>query len=242
MRDKRQLAIRNNNELYRSIFANHKIVLNRTDLICYTIEKTPLLYSNLVTISKDWAPDEIFEKIDLKFIKENWLEWSIKDSFAVLDLHKYNFLKLFDAQWFYLEAGNFTPTAQSENLSYKIIDNESDLAVWRTIWDSDDKLGKEIFNPKLLNNPLTYFVAGLKDEQIVSGCLINKSDDVLSISNFFAPDKNIDYWSEMISFIFSSIEQTDIVGYQRNDLVDKLKTLGFEAVGNLIVWLKKQDF
>jgi hypothetical protein len=243
LNDKRRLAIYNNNALYEAVFADHRIEFRRTDLICYAVDETPSLYSNLVTVSEDWRPDEIFESIDSRFEFENWAEWSIKDSFGILDLDRYNFTKLFEAQWFYLDAGSFAPAEKIARLRFDVVDRENDLADWRIAWDRDERLGREIFNARLLNDEKIHFVAGRKGGEIVCGCLVNKSGDVLGISNFFAPDKNIDYWSQTIEFIFSSIERRNIVGYERNDLAAKLATaLKFETAGNLVVWLKKRDY
>ncbi len=241
MTDKLQKAIYNNNGLYEAIFSNHNIKSNQTASICYSLEKTPPLYSNLVTFSKDWLPDDIFKSIDLNYEKEKWDEWSIKDSFSVIDLGKYGFTKLFDAQWIYLEATKFIATKENKNLRYEIVNREDILSRWRIAWDSDEQLGKEIFNPKLLGNPRVYFVAGYERKQIVSGCFVNKTDDVLGVSNFFAPNKDTDYWSDIIGFILDSIERVDIVGYERKEVVDKLQSLGFESMGNLTVWLKKRN-
>jgi hypothetical protein len=241
VKDKIQQAIYNNNGLYEAIFANYQIEFKQTDFICYSLEKTPPLYSNLVTVSKDWKPDDIFRNIDLHYENEKWDEWSIKDSFGVLDLKEYGFTKLFDARWIYLEAEKFNPSKASRNLRYEIVNAEDVLSAWRIAWDSDEQLGKAIFNPKLLDNPKVFFVAGYDGKQIVSGCFANRTNNVLGISNFFAPDKDIKYWSEIISFIFSSIERMNIVGYERNELTDKLQMLEFETVGNLTVWLKKRN-
>lgn len=239
MKNKRQKAIRNNNDLYKEIFESQNIESSRTDSIWYCLDKTPPLYSNLVTISEEWKPDEVFRNIDRRYEDEKWEEWSIKDSFGLLDLTGYGFAKLFDAQWIYLEAAKF-PT-ESGNLRYEIVKNERDLAKWRLAWDSDQKLGEQIFSPKLLNNPKVFFVAGYDEKQIVSGCFVNRTDEVLGISNFFSPESDSGYWSETISFIFDSIKRADIVGYEQKDMVDKLRSLEFETVGNLTVWLKKRN-
>jgi hypothetical protein len=239
MQDKLQKAICNNNDLYEAILGSQDINSHKTDSIWYSLEKTPPFYSNLVTVSKEWKPDDVFRKINFNYKRENWEEWTIKDSFAVLDLTEFGFTKLFDAQWMYLESVDFIPTKNSENLHYEIVDKEEILSAWRLVWDSDDQIGKAVFNPKLLNNPKVYIVAGYKDAQIVSGCFVNKTGNVLGISNFFAPDKDVYYWSDVISFIHDSVECLDVVGYERNELVDKLHLLGFESIGNLTVWHKK---
>lgn len=241
MKNKRQKAIRNNNDLYKEIFESQNIESSLTDSIWYCLDKTPPLYSNLVTISKEWKPDDIFKNIDRKYEDGKWDEWSVKDSFSLLDLAEYGFAKLFDAQWIYLEAAKFMQESESKNLRYEIVENENDLAEWKIAWDSDEKLGERIFSPQLLNNPKVYFVAGYEEKQIASGCFVNRTNDVLGISNFFSPGNDSGYWSGMISFIFNSIDRADIVGYERQEMVNKLRLLGFEPVGNLTVWLKKRN-
>ena len=121
LKDKRLLALRNNNALYDEIFANQNICFRRNDSICYCLEETLTYYSNLVTVDKEWKPDEIFEAIDKNFEKENWSEWSIKDSFAVLNLTEYKFETLFSAQWLYLEAEKFTPLKSESNSSFSFV-------------------------------------------------------------------------------------------------------------------------
>ena len=69
-RDKTLKAIRNNNGLYDAIFGSHRTEFNQTGLICYSLGKTPPLYSNLVTVSQNWKPDDVFRKIDSNYEME----------------------------------------------------------------------------------------------------------------------------------------------------------------------------
>ena len=239
MNEKLRKAILNNNDLYEAVFKPHKINFDGNDKIRYSLEKVPPLYSNLVTISQDWKPDEIFKTINENFKNENWKEWSIKDSFGVLDLTKYDFEKLFDASWIYLESINFKPIQNSLKIRFEIIENEKTLQDWRKVWDENKELGKQIFQSEMLNDSSVFFLAGYRDEKIITGCLINKTENVLGISNFFSPEPKIEYWSEIIRFIYESVKIADIVGYEREDFVEKLQPLGFEAIGDLTVWLRK---
>ena len=241
MKEKLKKAILNNNDLYEAVFKPQNIKSHRNDAIWYCLEEIPPFYSNLVTVSENWKPDEIFKTIDENFKNENWNKWSIKDSFAALDLSDYGFKKLFAAKWFYLNAAKFTPIKAETELHFKIIKTEKDLSDWRIAWDSNEDLGKQIFHPEILNDPKLYFVAGYKNDRIECGCLLNETENILGISNFSAPEKNIEYWSEIIRFVFDSIKFTDIVGYERKDLTEKLKNLGFETIGDLIVWLRKNS-
>jgi hypothetical protein len=237
MNEKLKKAILNNNDLYEAVFSAQNISFHRRASVWFALEKPPPLYSNLVTVAEDWQPDEVFDSIAKNFKRENWEKWSIKDSFAALDLKSRGFRKLFDAQWLYLEAAKFSPLKKSFDIEYKIAESEKLLADWRRAWDADEQIAKKIFQPAMLDNPKVYFLAGYRGEKIVTGCLINKTADVFGISNFFAPDSNIQYWSEIIKAVHASVGSADIVGYERKDLVKKLQARGCAAVGDLTVWL-----
>jgi hypothetical protein len=240
MNDKLAKCIKNNNDLYQAIFESDHIKFHIKDDIAYTEKQIPPLYSNLVTRSKGWAPDDIFSNIDRHYEDENWSEWSIKDSFSVLDLAVYDFQKLFDAQWIYLQTTDFKPLERDDDLRYENIKTEKELSDWRIAWDSDVVLGEKIFKTKLLNNPNIDFIAGYEKARLISGCLVNKTDDLLGISNFFAPRQSISDWSNIVTFILKTIGNKDIVGYERESSVGALKILGFESLGSLTVWIKRR--
>ena len=233
-------AIANNNGLYEAVFRNFKISSQKNENIWYSLEKVPPLYSNLVTLSRNWVPDTIFEQIDKKSERDRWNEWSIKDSFAVLNLEKIGLKKLFDAKWMYLEDSKFKP---SENLriNFEIVSDENGLRDWKSAWGSYEEgedLADQIFDSSLLFDKDIFLVAAYKNEKLESGCLVNRTDDVLGISNFFSPNQN--YWSATIEFIKKAIGRNDIVGYESNlELIERLRSLGFDPLGDLSVWLKK---
>ena len=240
MNEKLQKALNNNHGLYQAIFNHYNIHLHIEDSVAYTEKQVPPLYSNLVTRSETWRPDDHLKKIDRKYEAENWREWSIKDSFRVLDLAIYGFAKLFDAQWIYLERRNFKPI-HSNHCHYQFIEAEKDLLDWRLAWNMDASLGNKIFNAKLLDDPNVHFVARHDREKMVSGCFTNKTDGVLGISNFFSSDSTILQWSGIVSYLLTQFSDHVIVGYEREKLVDEVALLGFETIGNLRVWLKKRS-
>jgi hypothetical protein len=112
------------------------------------------------------------------------------------------------------------------------------LSAWRKAWNPNEKLGEQIFSLQLLNDPKIYFVAGYEGGQIKSGCLVNKTSDVLGISNFFSPSEDSRYWSDMVLFIHNQMEDADIVGYEHYNLAGMLRNLGFQPAGKLVVWSK----
>jgi hypothetical protein len=238
MNKKLEIAIRNNNDLYAAVFEPLQLDSFRNSSIWYCVEKTPPLYSNLVTVSQEWKPDSIFDKIESKFEKENWGNWSIKDSFAVLDLRKFGFEKLFDAKWLYFERANFAPTKTGTDCDFRIVESENGLSKWKIAWDQNKELGDKIFNAGLLDNPKIKFVAGYEREHLVCGCLINVTGEVLGFSNFFAPNESIEYWSDLLRFVHKSLKFVDIVGYERDQTLTNLLRLNFQVIGRLTVWLK----
>lgn len=241
MKDKLRKAIRNNCGLYEAVFSSRGIGFRSTGSVWYSTVETPPLYSNLITLSGGWKPDAVFRGVDHNYEKEGWEKWSIKDSFAALDLSGEGFTRLFDARWLHLEAARFKPAGEGRRLRYEIVKDEGALSAWRAAWDSDERLGRMIFDARLLDVPRVYFVAGYGEHGIESGCFINQTDDVLGVSNFFSRGGEAAHWSDMIGFVFDAIRPADLVGYERHETADKLHALGFESVGNLTVWLKKRS-
>lgn len=235
-----QKAIENNHDFYEAVLADHGLQWIRSPLVSYCAQKVPTYYSNLVTRAPAWQPDQAFRAIDETFRHDGWPDWSIKDSFAHMDLRPFGFERLFDAEWIYLEAASFVPAREASELRYELVRNADALSAWRTAWDANPQLGKEVFYDSLLGDPKLRFVIGYRGAEVVAGCIVNKTDDVLGISNCFYPQKDILYWSEMVGFVQTAFGKTDLVGYERRDLVARLQGLGFESVGNLSVWLKKQ--
>jgi hypothetical protein len=230
-----QKCINNNTSLYEAVFRPLGIGHIQTDSIWYTLKQTPPLHSNLITLSPMWRPDRLFHDINFGFISTGWDRWSIKDSFGVLDLTGHRFFKLFDAKWIYLDISKFKP-AGSGGLKYKIVKTAGDLDKWRLAWNTDEQpgIGKSIFSDAMLDDPDIWFVAGYDGDSLLSGCLVNASDDVLGISNFFGPEDN---WSDTISFTRDSIKSADIVGYEQE--FGKFEGLGFDSPGPLSVWVKR---
>lgn len=240
MNTKLKLAIQNNNDLYKAVFDAQHIPSSIDEDKWYCVQKVPPYYSNIVTRSENWKPDSIFEQIDSASLSENWDSWSIKDSFQTLDLSSHGFNKLFDAEWMYLTAANFMALESEPKVIYKILENIEELSEWRLAWDSNKEIGEQIFYEEMLGNSNVKFLAGYKDNQLITGCLINKTESIYGISNFFAPDESVEWWSMIVSYLYTSLGKIDLVGYERSALLKQLANLGFENIGNLTVWLKNR--
>lgn len=241
MKTKLEKAIDNNHGIYEAVFDSLGIAWTKTESIWYCLQETPPLHSNLVTRIASLKPDEIFQKINDTFQKESWDRWSIKDSFNDLDIHEYGFEVLFGAQWMYLDAKKFTPIPDDLDLTYTVAKSTDELAKWRSAWEKvNGELSAQIYIDSVVENKKLFFVMGEnKEGEVISLCLLNKTDDVIGISNFCSPEADVVlFWSSMIEFIQTTFGPIDIVGYERKVLLERLGALGIETVGNLRIWVK----
>jgi hypothetical protein len=69
---------------------------------------------------------------------------------------------------------------------------------------------------------------------------VNATDDALGVSNFFSFDESPAAWARIVSFIYNCIGKADVVCYERGRRAADLRTIGFEVVGELTVWLKRR--
>jgi hypothetical protein len=236
-----ETVIRNNNDLYEAVFKSQGIFFERTDAIWCSRSKVPPYYSNIVTRSCAWRPDATFEEITATAGREHWRTCSIKDSFDVLDLSDNGFSRLFTSKWIYLPEKSFTPSKAAPAVEFRLAADEGDLLLWRSAWEPDLALSAQIFGPSMLRDPTVHFVLGYEDERLVCGCLINRTDHVLGVSNFFSPSDDATYWSSTLEFLHSAVGRYDVVGYESFDLSEELQVLGFECVGDLTVWLNEYE-
>ncbi|WP_210528563.1 hypothetical protein [Rubellimicrobium arenae] len=229
-----QKAIDNNVGLYRTILGHLGIGWRVEADLAHTDEKAPPYYSNAVTRSEQWRPDHRLLRIAETATRNGWADWSIKDSHDVLDLAPLGFRRLLRANWIHLNAASLQPV--SHDLRFEIVAEEEGLARWRAAWDPDLQLGQLLFGPQLLNDPDLAFIAGYDGDRLVCGCLVNRTDDVLGISNCFALEEPRACWAAMVRFITDRLGQSSLVGYERDAALADFQSIGFEPIGSLSVW------
>ncbi|HVG49902.1 MAG TPA: hypothetical protein VM899_17395 [Rubellimicrobium sp.] len=234
MSDLLQKAIDNHVGLYRTILSHLGIDWRIEPDLAYTGEKAPPYYSNAVSRSEQWRPDQRFQRIAEAATANGWTDWSIKDSNDVLDLAPLGFGRLLRASWIHLDAARLQPI--SHDLRFELVAEEEGLVRWRAAWDPDLQLGQLLFGPELLNDPDLAFVAGYDGDRLVCGCLVNRTGDVLGVSNFFVSGEPRARWAAMVSFIIGRLGRTSLVGYARNAPLADLQAIGFEPIGSLSVW------
>lgn len=240
-RFKIEMAIDNNKALYQSVFKANDLELKSNQNVYFLLKQSPPLYSNLVTRQVDAPISHLIEEIDEVFKRECWPEWSIKDSFNVLELGTYGFEKLFEAQWFHLDKKSFQPKTKSFPIKFQPVTNQSELEDWIRIWGEGIETGKKIFTPHLIEDTSIQLVS-YSSTQTSGVALLNQGHgEPVGISNFFPEKETTAIWSSLVSFIFENYNANEVVGYEGANVMEKVSSLGIDSIGPLSVWLKKPN-
>jgi hypothetical protein len=198
----------------------------------------PPYYSNAITLTRSGLAEQYAAIAQLEETLSQG--FSVKDAFANLDLTKSRFHVLFDAEWIWFEP---SPVAQPENRnsSWSQIETEHNLIRWEAAWAaSGSPTASRVFLPTLLTGESLAFFGAQRDDQIVAGCIANRSRaGAVGFSNFFAPDSGRDrYRSEAVALVANFAKGNLLVGYDRSAELEGLQAIGFRCVGPLRVWVR----
>jgi hypothetical protein len=194
--------------------------------------RTPPFYPDAVTL--DPAADEasILERIDTVAP-----DCSIKDSFATLDLAPFGFELVHEAEWIYRDP-QAAPSAGDPRARWRPVEDDAELVAWEAAWDVDGAdLG--LFTPELLSDPSVTILGGYAGTSIVAGAIVNRTGEVVGVSNLFAADGNVDdAWIGCLGYLDRAFAGSAVVGYESGDELAAAQRHGFRSVGRLRVWLK----
>ncbi|HXW84219.1 MAG TPA: hypothetical protein VEJ86_07430, partial [Candidatus Binataceae bacterium] len=165
-----------------------------------------------------------------------------KDSFEMLDLQRSGFTKLFDAQWIWRE--NVAPPPRDAALGWRwtVITQAYALTEWESAWGaaSGEASGQpRIFLPALLENRNVAIIAARDGEQIVAGAIANRSEDVVGMTNLFAPAHQAPACAAgVLATLAERFPRLPVVGYENAAALDGARLLGYQALGPLRLWTK----
>jgi hypothetical protein len=186
--------------------------------------EAPPFYPNVVTLTPSQDVAAAIAKAEG--------ELSVKDSFAILDLAPFGFVPLFDATWIWRDP---QPVPLSDVATWRIVRDAAALARWETAWRGDEP-ALDLFRPALLQEPDHAFIAGEVDGRIVAGCVASRSAAVVGLSNLFGPD---DLAAGCLDAVQDFAPGLPVVGYEAGPELERMKSLGFQALGALRVWLRE---
>ena len=257
MRDEATLCTLNNIAWCDTICRAHHMPGSLNSDMWIQPRRGPPYYSN-GTVSRENEVEQIaaIEKLKVAFPDG----FSIKDSFAALDLAKNGFRVLFDAEWLWLDPiqgralqepplpqpsayaeGNPLPTrGRGAGGQWFKVESETELVAWEAAWAAaGSPTATRVFLPTLIDQKSIAFFGARQDGKIVAGCAANCSEgNVVGFSNFFAPASGREsFRAAAVVKVMEFAPGASVVGYERGDDLAGMLSLGFRSVGKLRVWL-----
>jgi hypothetical protein len=159
--------------------------------------------------------------------------YSIKDSFARLDLAPRGLTPLFDATWITVP----TPAGGDEP-SWDVVTNAGDLIRWEAAWAGGGEV-VGLFQPALLDDADCAVLACRRDGAQVGGAIAYTAGGVTGISNVFKSGiADGPLWAGAVRAIARVRPGLPIVGYERGEDLAEARQAGFTALGSLRVWAR----
>jgi len=159
-------------------------------------------------------------------------DFSVKDSFNILDLAPLGFTPLFDATWIWRDP---LPVQGSDEASWRIIRDAASLARWAAACFGDEP-ASDVFRPGLLAESDHAFIVGEIRGEFAAGCVASPSETVVGVSNLFGDAR---LWPGCIRAALDFAPGLPLVGYDRGGALEVMKSLGFQALGPLRVWQRE---
>ncbi len=225
------IAAANNADLCGAVCRTHGIEAEVDANAWTTRTRTPPLYPDAVTLVPDPPLPELLARIDTS------PGCSIKDSFASLDLTEHGFRVLFDAEWIIRPPTD--PQALPASPRWTVVQDVDAFAAWEFAWRKGDS-PSDVLRADLLRTRAVTVLAARVDDRITGGAVLNGGPAVVGISNFFIEDPTgTEGWTGCLALASALFPQATLVGYESADVLEVVRTGGFEAVGPLRVWIQE---
>jgi len=230
--DRVRIAARNNAEWCDILCRSHGVPGRFDHDAWVDPNRTPPYYPDAVTLDPAAVGKRVLARIDT--ITPGG---SVKDSFANLDLAPFGFEVVHEAEWIRREPG---PTdARDTTVRWTPLQDEVELPAWETAWDAEGA-GLELFGPALLREPSVEFLVGSVAGAIVAGAIVNRTSDVVGVSNLFTTLGDIDgAWSGCLGYLEVAHPGLAVVGYEAGEALAAARRHGFRSVGALRIWFER---
>ncbi|MFD4818886.1 hypothetical protein [Peribacillus butanolivorans] len=224
MTSKQELAVMNNVVWCGIISKLHGCRIKSGNNLWGLDKKAPTYYPDVITLSNDVCNDEFFN-----FIEDSQAEF-IKDSFSSLKLGD-NFELLYEASWIYHKPAI---VEDIEKAAYRRIISEEELQCWTSVTGLNG-----ILLPDILFQPDVVVYAKEGDE-ITAGFIANVSGDTIGVSNVFSSgNAAASIWRDIVHVISQNHVGKHLVGYEQDENLSAAVAAGWENVGYLSVWRKR---
>ncbi|MFC4020014.1 hypothetical protein ACFOW4_18995 [Micromonospora sp. GCM10011542] len=216
--DLQVVAARDNAEWCDIVCASHGLVGRNDEDAWWVPRRSPPWYPDAVTLRPGVDPAAVLARIDAG------PGASVKDSFADLDLTRYGFRLLFDAQWIHRAAAD-----QPGGVPLSPVTTATALGTWAAAHG-----GGELFRPALLTDPRVRVLARYDERGEVVGGAVVSGHGARGVSNVFARTADpLGIWHG----VCASLPGVPLVGYESGPDLDTARAAGFTPLGPLRVWL-----
>ena len=195
----------------------------------------PRFYPNAVTLRAQ--PPQLMPRLQAMIDARQGTGWSLKDSFACLDLGALQCRELFSAQWLW-RAGTPGPGEPRAGLSWRRLHRDHDLAAWERAWSADAPAPERVFLPPLLDDAATGVIAVERGETLVGGVIVHGAAGVAGVTNLFTCGEDEHATRDAcLAAASACFPAAPLVTYEVDAEVALFTRLGFEPIGRLRVWL-----
>jgi hypothetical protein len=194
----------------------------------------PPYYSNAITVSPDGQDRQRRALRDLSGTLGR--PFTVKDSFATLDLEALGFRMLFEASWIWRDPSDMPP---ADGKAWRRVTTPDALAAWHEAWsDNGSPADRRVFLPSLLADETVALFECRDATRIVAGCAGNRSSDVVGLSNVFSvdPDPSVHFGNAAMAAA-TWAPGLPVVGYESGAALAAARGCGFRTVGPLRVWI-----
>jgi hypothetical protein len=239
---RRPLAVINNLHWYQAMFDAHGSSHQVDGGMWRSLALPPAFHSNLVVLSPQVSADNIEAQARVIEAGAPRVGFTLKDSFANLDLANHGFELLFEAQWIWRDAARASEPGATGRLDWAPITTAAELRAWEAAWRGDAaedpaNPGQRQFPAALLRSPDHLFLAGRRGDTIVAGAIANRSPGAVGVSNLFAPPAEAEAaWHAIVRRISRQFRDLPLVGYERGADLALACAAGFGPIGGLRVW------
>jgi hypothetical protein len=185
-------------------------------------------YPNAITLAPDVTAAEATNGQDPS------RPYSVKDSFARLDLATRGLTPLFDASWIALPV-----PPDGDDPSWDIVATPGELARWEIAWAGGGNV-TGLFRPALLADPRCAILACRRDGALVGGATAYTADGVTGILNVFKSRiADGPLWAGVVRAVAALRPGLPIVGYESGEDLAAARRTGFTLLGPLRIWARR---
>ena len=230
-------CVANSRGWYEAVLRPHGISGAITGGVWTCRQRVPPYYSNAITL--DSSDPAVQTEVLRDLAKDLDRPFSVKDSFAALELAPLGLRPLFDAEWMWRDPSLDPPEHRLPDLEWQRVTSVEELERWEAAWRANGSpADTRVFLPDLLTSGDVVLLAGYEGGRIVAGCAANHSPGVIGFSNFFAEDADREpVMASALAAVMLLAPGLPVVGFDSGADLAHARRLGFHTVGALRVWL-----